>query len=260
MIRPPLWQYCSASVAGSSHSKQGKPCQDRNRVVSGRGWVVATLADGAGSAAEGGAGAEIAATMCAFNVAYQLDDCKGRPHRADLPSIIEGGATAALGAIRDRATRSGNPIGTYACTLLLSIQCEELIAAAQIGDGGIVLSDDGEIFESLTTPHHGEYANETTFLTSKNAMRHLHLAVRQQQPAALAMFSDGLERLVTDTSTGKPHQPFFQSIFQWLARRDAGEETREELAAMLMSPRIGSRTDDDVTLVLTQRANPPEDS
>ena len=41
-------------------------------------------------------------------------------------------------------------------------------------------------------------------------------------------------------------------------RRRRGDP--EELTAMLMSPRIGSRTDDDVTLVLTQRANPPEES
>src|SRR6516164_9563533 len=56
------WRYVAASVVGTSHVKMGGTCQDANdcqvyQLPSGEKVLVATVADGAGSAACGGEGA-----------------------------------------------------------------------------------------------------------------------------------------------------------------------------------------------------------
>ena len=62
MMKPPSWRVAAASVVGTSHVKSGQPCQDAHewRVLPS-GFLIAAVADGAGSAAL----AEIGATLAA---------------------------------------------------------------------------------------------------------------------------------------------------------------------------------------------------
>ena len=226
MNTQPNWMVCEASVAGTKHLRTGTSCQDNSRTVVGDGWIVTALSDGAGSAARAKKGSDIAATMSAHNIASQLAECQGNPTRSELPGIIQAGATAALGVLKDAAKQSRLAPQKYACTLLIAVQTENLVAAGQIGDGGIVFSADGKNFRKLTTPHRGQYVNQTLFLTSRGARKKLHLTVQQEQSACLALFSDGLENLVMEGVAGEPHQPFFNTIFNWLHRQETGKENR----------------------------------
>ena len=49
-----MWQHIAASVAGTSHARNGAPCQDACRVQAirqgGRHYLVMVCSDGAGSA------------------------------------------------------------------------------------------------------------------------------------------------------------------------------------------------------------------
>jgi hypothetical protein len=137
--------------------------------------------------------------------------------------------------------------------LLLAVQTEHLVGAAQIGDGAIVVSDEAREFLTFTRPQNGEYANQTSFLTSGNAMDCLEVKVDALQPRYLAMFTDGIQNLVLKQPGQVPQTPFFSRIFQWLQRQTDKEYVETELARLLRSPQVTQRTDDDLTLVLTIR-------
>ena len=67
----------------------------------------------------------------------------------------------------------------------------------------------------------------------------------------LALFSDGLQRLVLDYSGGgltAPHAPFFDRLFAWLERQENGGGASPALERFLASPAVSGRTHDDVSL------------
>jgi hypothetical protein len=136
-----------------------------------------------------------------------------------------------------------------ATTLLVAAVTPSLIATAQIGDGAIVVRRCG-VLEVPAAVERGEYLNETCFLTSSGWLAEARTAV---VPAAgvdaVAGMTDGLQLLAFDLAAGTPHAPFFEPLFAFAA--DAGAVG--DLEAFLGSDRVGSRTDDDVTIALAAR-------
>jgi hypothetical protein len=72
---------------------------------------------------------------------------------------------------------------------------------------------------------------------------------------AVAVFSDGLERLVLDFGEAKSaHAPFFDSMFKTLeAIPSTGRLPAFGLQRYLNSPAVNERTDDDNSLILAVR-------
>ena len=66
------------------------------------------------------------------------------------------------------------------------------------------------------------------------------------------MLTDGLLPVSTDLKTGRPHPPFFQPFFATL-QQGATPELEQHLVQFLESPRLRSRVDDDLTLVVAIR-------
>ena len=124
------------------------------------------------------------------------------------------------------------------------------MAAAQIGDGAVVVSDESGGYRLFTTPQRGEYANITVFLVSRNALDSLEVKSEPTSPVRIAMFTDGLQNLVLRAATDTPHAPFFAPLFQWIESRPDGADYGPALEGLLTSPRVAQRTDDDVTLLL----------
>ena len=197
------------------------------------------MADGAGSAVHSQQGAQTATT--AFIREAQVILAEG-----DSPChAIEAAFSAAQQAVVVLAEADTSD---YATTLLAVIWTKGGLAAAQIGDGIIVV--DGEVF---IEPDTGEYANETTFITSEDAAPHVRVIDR---PAGrLAMTTDGLQNLVVDYSGERPipHGPFFDPLFQWLSEQDDEEQACSRLGSFLESDRVRERAHDDLTLLLAQR-------
>jgi serine/threonine protein phosphatase PrpC len=109
-----MWRFVSACAIGTSHLKTNLPCQDRLacEALTG-GALVAAVADGAGSAAMGGRGAEIA-------VLSVIEYLKGgiRDGRTDFDNLLREAAALARDAIADEANREGTALRSYASTLL----------------------------------------------------------------------------------------------------------------------------------------------
>jgi hypothetical protein len=258
-----LWRFAAATRTGTSHTREGLPCQDRHRcevVDLPHGPVlVAVVSDGAGSASEGGRGAE-----------FVCDELLARVRRR-LPEITAGGDAAWL---RDcvaevrvnllaEAERLGHPARQLASTLLCAVLAPQWSAFAQIGDGAIVTPEHGTgEWLWLFWPQRGEYANTTSFVTDPTALQQLEVDVLPHGQDEVAIFTDGLQHLVLNYSEQAVHGPFFERMLGPVRRSPAHGEDHalsDGLETYLGSPAVVSRTDDDLTLVMASRATEPAD-
>jgi len=253
------WRYAYASVTGTSHDKSGAPCQDAGacRVVesNGGGAVLLALAsDGAGSARRSEEGSRLAVELF-------LDDFGAACRTHGIAAIDRPFILAWLARLRRkiaaRAARAGIRAGDYACTALGAVIAADRAVFFQIGDGAIVVSRrnaPGE-YDWVFWPQHGEFANTTNFVTQRDAARALEIEIRQGPIEEVALFTDGIERLVLDLGAKTAHSPFFRPLFRWLAG-NAPPQTGEispAIANYLGSKQVCDRTDDDKTLIMATR-------
>jgi hypothetical protein len=261
------WRMASASSTGTSHRKVGTPCQDAARccvqsTADGAEILIAAVSDGASSAAY----AEQAARCVVEHfVAFFSQQLAQLP---DVQAVDRSRVLAWFEAVRQelrsRAANTGASLNEYACTFVGALVGREHAVYSQIGDGAIVVSNStGGSYTCVFAPQHGEYANSTCFVTQEDAQTRLQVAL-SPAPTEIALFSDGIERLLLDLKSPQPvpHAPAFTTLFQWLAGTspEQSESASRGLFAYLESEHINSRTDDDKTLVLAtcaERAAPP---
>lgn len=248
------WVWAGATAIGTSHLATGAPCQD---AIDCTVWrcngeppvLIAALADGAGSAAHAQVGAR-RATQVFADVAHQaFEDGAGWGEHEDV--LYHAVAEARL-ALDLTAGHAGCAINDLASTLLVAILSPNGGVIGQIGDGAIVVDDGANGWRPVHWPDHGEYANTTSFLTQADALEALRVSVLERPVARLAMFSDGLERLLLDFRTRTAHGPFFDSILGRLDRcmsEGRAETLSDEIAALLGSDKVNNRTDDDKALL-----------
>jgi len=220
---------------------------------------VSAVCDGAGSAAHSEAGARMASATIVgmvedhFRAGGKISDIDRRVAEHWVLQTAE--AVRALARVNAHAERE------YASTLLMAIVGTRSAVFVQIGDGAIVVShgrDDG--WSWVFWPLHGEYANQTTFLLSADAIDRMEFEYASRRIDALALFSDGIERMVLHTQTKTVNDAFFdQMMGPVLASPGTGldRQLSDALGAYLGSAVVDSRTSDDKTLVLaTRRARP----
>ncbi len=252
-----VWRYAAASAVGTSHVKQQRSCEDAHRcevlqTAADEAVLAAFVSDGAGSALRAEAGSELACSLALDEVRNHLA-AGGGIADLDIPFV-----TAWLARLRTEVTARAEAEGLrpreFACTLLGAIVGPESAAFFQVGDGAIVVPEEDE-YRWVFWPASGEYENSTYFATEANAAEHLQHTYVDQPIEELALFSDGLQRLVLDFRNRTAPAPFFRSMLSWV--RAAGDDELPRLSAHLTghlsSSVINDRTDDDKTLVLATR-------
>jgi hypothetical protein len=250
-----IWKVIRSSVVGTSRYGHNQPCQDfciADAVLGddGEEYLICLVSDGAGSAKEGGKGAELACSTARISIAASLT----QPDIIFGSSIVEQWIINVRQAISRMADANADAIRDYACTLIGAVVSHGQSVFFQIGDGAIVASygyTQGVVF----WPDCGPYANMTYFITDEDALQHLHVSITNAQIEELALFSDGLQRLALDFSQRTPHAPFFEPMLETLRKTDdlGCRHLDELLSAFLASPIINGRTDDDKTLILATR-------
>jgi hypothetical protein len=155
----------------------------------------------------------------------------------------------------------------FACTLLGAVVSQDRAAFFQIGDGAIVVSNRAEAddYGWIFWPQHGEFANQTNFVTQDDALEVLEFELGERSVDEVAIFTDGIERLVLDLQEKTAHAPFFRTLFGWVAKTEpaaVNEEipTSEVMGRYLGSKQINDRTDDDKTLILASRRPAPKET
>jgi hypothetical protein len=257
---PESWRIASASVAGSSHVRDGRPCQDAHdcRVLDlPRGPALLAIAsDGAGSAPRSELGAGIAVREIGAAVREVAEaGLTARQLDIRLARALYGRVADAIAA---EALRAGGDPKDYACTLLAAYVDESGGAFLQVGDGAAVIRmEGGDAWRPALWPQHGEYANETNFVVGPSVGDDVEAAYVEGRIAEVALFTDGLENLVLDKAARTAPAPFFEHVAAPVRRLPApgrDEALSAGLAAYLSSKDFTARTDDDVTLVVASRA------
>jgi len=163
--------------------------------------------------------------------------------------LVEAMLTAKLAVEAEAAACEKQP-PDLASTLIIAIASPEIVAVGQVGDGVAVAKDESGNLTALTVPEHGEFINETTFLTSPHAIETAQLRVWRQAIANVGVLTDGLQMLAMNMSIGVPHRPFFLPLFDFVANIEDKTAAKEQLVKFLRSERITQRTDDDLTLII----------
>ncbi len=231
-----------ATQRGPQHMARSEPRQDALAIRHHGDGVLLALADGAGSASRGGAGAALA-----VRTAVQV--MNGTQPDAEA---LEDAVFAAKTALNDSATQHGLTPRDLATTLLLVAATPSSAIAAHVGDGAVVLRTAGE-WLTLSPPARGMHASTTHFLTDA-AGPDLRITTHDGPPTAIAAFTDGIERLVLAEPEQTPHAPFFDKMTAPLRAASGGfgrnQFLSRALADYLAAPAVAERSEDDKTLAL----------
>ncbi len=253
------WRIANASAIGTSHLKNGQPCQDSCRAslinAGGFSTLICAVSDGAGSATHSDMGSRVAVETSTLLIEnYLLLD-------NPITTIDRGIALSWLTEVQTTISKLSSemevPLREFACTLLVGIIGPEWSAFFQVGDGAMVASEGGDDgWAYIFWPQHGEYINSTNFVTSSNADEVLDFTTVARNIESFAAFSDGIENLVLHYETKTVHEPFFNLVMGPVGESSCDgidNELSESLKKYLSSDRICERTDDDKSLILATR-------
>lgn len=203
------WRVAGASVIGISHQKAGAECQDTwalSQAVHPASLEVVTAAcvsDGAGSVGKAFAGAR----LTAFAVSNWLHEHFTSALTLSQDQIGQSCLAKVRRLVRRAATRAGRSPDEYAATLVaVSARSDGSWLALHLGDGGIIGKFGNRVLV-VSPPEKGEFANETWFVTSSDALEHLRVYgspfnPELCKPTGFVIFSDGPEGNLLDHRTG----------------------------------------------------------
>lgn len=251
------WDIGFASVVGSLHIKHTRPCQDASicctiKTASGTEVLLAAVSDGAGSASKSDLGSKIATEHFLSEFSHIIQE--HGLEKVDHSFVLEWLKKVQI-KIKERALQEGAKVREFSCTLLGAIVGADQAIFFQIGDGAIVISEpNSEEYSPVFWPQHGEFANQTNFVTQENASSFLEYTCIKQQFNQVALFTDGMERLILNFTSKTVHTPALSPIFDWLRKtKPDPEKASEALASYLNSEMINARTNDDKSLIMAIR-------
>ena len=251
------WTWVGTRSTGTSHLRSGKGCDDFGACVelssAGDRVLIAVASDGAGSARHSSIGSWVTVRAFVGNAARFLKN--GHPLTELSPEVIRGW----LDDVRDRISmlaRKHNAVPRdFAATLVGSLIATNYALFVHVGDGASVFKARGSSEWIVASwPAQGEYA-ATTFFVTDDPEPHCRFVVVDEPVDEIAVFTDGIERLVLDFSRQSAFAPFFEKMFFPLKTSVAGRNRKlsRDLRRFLDSPSVCDKTDDDKTLILAKR-------
>ena len=166
-----MWTMLGWSEQGRLHKKWQIPCQDKYCITENEEVQAAALADGAGSASFSHYGAEaVTKATCTwlcgnFDRIYTSDSCEDV--RKELLNLLS------LELDQQVQSRDCNREDLASTLLAVGVKKDQYIAL-HLGDGVIGYITDKKL-GVLSEPLNGEFANETVFVTSENAVTSMKL-------------------------------------------------------------------------------------
>lgn len=209
-VNPQSWFVVDGSAIGNSHISQNIPCQDASYYMPLKnGWGIAVVCDGAGSAKNSDMGSKYT-THVISKLFSDLIEREGWLLSQKLPNQDEWSLIAreqlkmALSVLNQYALSSELELASLACTVIVVIHSPYGLLVTHIGDGRAGFCDENGEWYSAITPHKGEEANQTVFLTSYSWLKNELLLmsgvnvpesrVINQKVTAFTLMSDGCEQ------------------------------------------------------------------
>ena len=255
------WCWVGASSVGTSHIEAKKECDDSAACIElqaeGGPLLVAVVFDGAGSADFGGIGSRLVVRGFVRSAYKYLN--QGGAIRA----ISDEMAREWIDAVRDRifvAAKEKSALPRdFAATLVGLVVGPQRAVVCHIGDGACVLREQVTMDWTVPSwPAHGEYASSTNFVTDdpEAQLRVIHLEGSYRD---IAVFSDGIERMVLDFKNNTAFARFFDVMLAPLKGNQPGRDRllSRRLRDYLASKAVNDRTDDDKTLMMAHKIEAP---
>jgi len=214
------WTGFAVSVQGLGHVRKEIPCQDASCFIDG--IVPAVIAcDGCGSATLSHEGAQAAVRLFASQVSIlgtqiaQVLDCP-ESTQEDWQRIADILIRTLAQAKLDLVASSGLEESNYDFTVACAIRGKAYVGCLQIGDGAIVVRDNG-ICYAVFQPEKGEFGNETRFLSSDNVADANNCKLLPAQGIdGVAAVTDGVEHRMFQLDSMRPG-PAFDLFFNEIA-------------------------------------------
>jgi len=234
------------SVKGPSHEKENKRCQDNwdgTQLADSR--FALAVADGLGSASDSHIGSEVASETVVEHLeqVVQEEDLE----ETSLRDAFKQAFKSARSALQDEADRQGLEIKDLNTTLLAAAGGLSGVAAAAVGDGGIikVYRDQFDIF---VPREESEYANRTTPIQSDH-WEDSYRFEYSEQVDGVAAFTDGLENFAWD-GKDEPQAALFEQFFNFVWYTTDADRITDELGDFLNHERYRNISDDDKTIAI----------
>lgn len=208
------------SVIGNSHISMGLPCQDNCKYAYIKdGWGIAITSDGAGSAKHSEIGSRIVVERGMHYFRSVIGQKKWIENNV-LPTEAEwfNIAYTTLKVIRDDMEAFANThkieLGSLSATIIVVIHTPWGFLTTHVGDGRAGYKDDTNEWKALISPHKGEEANQTIFLTSgfwnipyyvMSGVMVPESHVVRCRPVAFTLMSDGCEHTAWQCNTKNEH-------------------------------------------------------
>lgn len=251
------WIVVGASVKGNGHIESNMPCQDNSKFeILGKGWGVAVVSDGAGSAAHSDMGSKVVVERGVLHF-KNLVEKEGWMDKNTLPSDAEWLQKSyfVLKTISNEvemvAKKNNVDLKSLSATCLAVVFSPLGLLAVHVGDGRMGCKTASGGWKAIMTPHKGDEANQTLFLISEfwdipNYVQSGVLVpesiVVREPVEAFAVMSDGCESTAwlctaQNAETGKyydqnrPFEGFFNPLEETLAsfhKDNVPEEERKE--------------------------------
>lgn len=264
------------SVIGNSHISMGLPCQDNCKYAYIKdGWGIAITSDGAGSAKHSEIGSRIVVERGMHYFQSAIGQKKWIENHS-LPTEAEWSniAYVTLKAIRDDMEAFANThkieLGSLSATIIVVVHTPLGFLTTHVGDGRAGYKDDTNEWKALISPHKGEEANQTIFLTSDfwNIPYYVMSGVMVPEshvvrcrPAAFTLMSDGCEHTawqcnMKNEHTGiyydpnKPFDRFFDPLVEDISN-DIKSDLQTSWARFITSGNHSFKNEpDDKTMIL----------
>jgi hypothetical protein len=250
------WKWAAASSRGTSHEKTGARLQDAYVCfvpTTASESIFAIVCDGAGTAEFGGQGASLVCRSISKSARLHFSQSDALPTDKTIQEWFDESRDLIFAV----ASRRGRQPRDFASTAVCAVSTLSESLVAHVGDGCAVFKDSNlGKWIAPSWPDHGEYASTTFFVTDEPIIR-LRISKYVGDINALAVFSDGIERLALDFSSKTPSDRFFQSITAPIvSSQTLGRDAilSGQLEEFLASPAVNARTDDDKSLIIAVRA------
>lgn len=197
------WRAIARYAPGTSHLKLNMPCQDYGDYRIFNDVIVGAVADGAGSAKYSDIGAKLAVETVIKYLSLIDGYLRKRKlwwqsfwpplSKKEATNLFKSALKKAIEALEEQAKSKDYLVNDLGCTLLIFVATPQWVAAMQIGDGFIVVRSQESEYQLLFEPDKGEFVNETTFITSSNALDEMQVRVLTGHQEFICASTDGLE-------------------------------------------------------------------
>ena len=209
------WAVCGASVTGSEHQRRGLGCDDAYSYGVAGDFIVAAVADGAGSVTGTSALGSYAACQRVLADAMKrrfINEYHGAAV-AEREAMMRRLFERAAEHVRLEADALGMDTALLSTTLCVAIADRQGATFGQIGDGIIATESDDQA-TTLLVEAKDEYANATWFIQSDGAFETAYRSATHLGPTAFALSTDGMSYKITNVATGEAYQPFFRGSWE----------------------------------------------